>query len=53
MEKRTRRTGEQRPGPRDRKIGNNMRWRKIYREKGRCHIQKGLEKKWKKIRTGK
>ena len=33
MDKKTWRTGEQRPGPRDLKIGKKTRWRKFYREK--------------------
>ena len=33
MDKKTGKPGEQRPGPRDRNIGNKMRWRKFYREK--------------------
>ena len=43
MDKKIGRTGEQRPGTRDRKIGNKTRWRKFYKEKERCHIQKDLE----------
>ena len=33
MDKKIGRKSEQRPSPRDRKIGNKMRWRKIYIEK--------------------
>ena len=40
MDKKTQRTGEQRPCPRDRKIGNKMRLRKFYKEKERCQIHK-------------
>ena len=47
MDNKTRRIGEQRPGTRDHNIDNKMRWIKFYREKERCQIQKGLEKKLK------
>ena len=33
MDKKIGITGEQRPGTRDRNIGNKTRWRKFYREK--------------------
>ena len=33
MDKKTGRIGEQRPGPRDRKIGNKTRWRKSTEKK--------------------
>ena len=58
MDKKIGRIGEQRPGTvmniiyinkmfitgtGDRKIDNKTIWRKLYREKERCQIQKGLE----------
>ena len=53
MDKKIGRTGEEIPGTKDRMIDNKTRWRKFYREKKRCQIQKGLENNWNKGRESK